>query len=557
MPPEKPPLTQRATVQNSYASVAARFTARGFNLHIVRGHSRPHSHITSFRTPTASCEGADVAPGTLGAYAVSFYDIKNAEPFPFDHGYDRIYHYVLFAHNSTCDSEEHCAACPLPVTNGQSGQAELPGNDAMVSLGMFDSQTACLDDRKYLIGGTFMHELGHNFGLHHAGGADPLPCAKDADCAALGPDHTGETCHVWQTGAACTGDASCDPDARCLGGVCSRRGCVSTCVASGDCSRLGVQHLGEVCQDGLCRGHGAEDVPGYKPNYLSIMNYRYQFVGIFTAASPEGACPEIPAPRRFDYSTQVLPTGGTTPYQLDEARLSEPAGLGSGNGDYFTFVDGACIPQRVPADGAVDWDGDGDVSSSAATADLNPAENPARACGDVKDEIQLGHADWGWAKGRSRFNYRFQCMPQLVDGPNSANSGQAPREMSVTEAQNHGTLLQERSVRVSLQPGRGAHVMFAASSPQEIPVVVHGSPDLDVEGIDTASLRLGRASASSVAIRDDDGDGIGDLVATFVVSRIGPKPGARAAMFTARHKDSRVLVGRDAGALVPSAARAP
>jgi len=32
------------------------------------------------RTPTANCDGATVAPGTLGAYAVNFYDIKNACP---------------------------------------------------------------------------------------------------------------------------------------------------------------------------------------------------------------------------------------------------------------------------------------------------------------------------------------------------------------------------------------------------------------------------------------------------------------------------------------------
>jgi len=163
-------------------AVAAQFTARGFNLHIIRGHARPHSHVASFRTPTAGCEGADVAPGTLGAYAVNFYDVKNAAEHPFDHAYDRIYHYVLFAHNSGCDSEEHCESCipsflGSPDVFGQTGYAEISGNDFMVSLATLVGEVTCLDDKRFIVGGTFMHELGHNLGLRHGGGVDHVRLA--------------------------------------------------------------------------------------------------------------------------------------------------------------------------------------------------------------------------------------------------------------------------------------------------------------------------------------------------------------------------------------------
>ena len=430
--------------------VSAQFAARGFDLHIIRGHARPHSHVASFRTPTAGCEGADVAPGTLGAYAVNLDDLKNAAPFPFDHAYDRIYHYMLFAHYSSCDSDDHCASCPDPVAFTATGQAEMSGNNTMVSLSTDVEELTCLDDRRFFMAGTFMHELGHNLGLHHGGGVDPVPCSKDADCAAYGPDHAGETCRSWQESWGCDNDAQCDPGDKCDQGTCRRFGCVHACTFSSDCTSLGSQHVGEFCEGGMCQGNLAEDLPGFKPNYLSIMNYRYQFVGIYTASTPVGSCSS--GGRRLDYAVQVLPTGGNTPYRLDETQLNEPAGLGSGNSDYFTYMNGACSPRRAPATGPVDWDGDGVADNTAATADLNPNEDPTRNCGEVTDEVHLGHADWGWAPGRSMFSYRFQCAPRLAGSSGSAKRTYAQREQTIAEAKKHGMLLRDRSINVSVRP---------------------------------------------------------------------------------------------------------
>ena len=77
-------------------------------------------------------------------------------------------------------------------------------------------------------------------------------------------------------------------------------------------------------------------------------------------------------------------------------------------------------------------------------------------------------------------------------------------------------------------------------------MVVYGAAGLDVEQIDPASIRLGRALAESVSLSDVNGDGFADLVAT------GLRPNSRASMFTARLKSSQILFGSDAVVLLPS-----
>lgn len=47
-----------------------------------------------------------------------------------------------------------------------SGIAELPGDDFLVSLGAFPGGNGTVDQQA----GTFMHEMGHNYGLRHGGG---------------------------------------------------------------------------------------------------------------------------------------------------------------------------------------------------------------------------------------------------------------------------------------------------------------------------------------------------------------------------------------------------
>lgn len=64
----------------------------------------------------------------------------------------QVFHYALFSHFQT-------------NKKGSSGAGETPGNDFVISLGAFTSATGSPDQQE----GTFMHELGHNLGLHHGG----------------------------------------------------------------------------------------------------------------------------------------------------------------------------------------------------------------------------------------------------------------------------------------------------------------------------------------------------------------------------------------------------
>jgi hypothetical protein len=351
-------------------AVAAQFARHGINLHVVRGQGLPHSHVISFHRlndPTFpvnnvsdSCEGGSLASGTAGAgkYAESFYDLKERS---FDPRANIAYHYALFAHYSACDSFDHCKLCAAPLnpdgseksstppTLGISGAAEFFGNDLIVSLANFVNEVGNPPDR-FNIGGTFMHELGHNLGLHHGGG---------------------------------------------------------------------------FTSDGT-----AEDLPNYKPNYLSVMNYNYQFVGIPMANAckvdsdcPDGSLCAGTSCARLDYSTQVLPTGTATPGVLNEnGALDEAAGLGSGNSDLFFFTDTACNFHVAPAQGPVDWDGNRIAGDNpAVTADLNP-QGHSGLCGLVTNELFRGHADWGPGAGPLNFTFKFQDTPFVQDGASSPSS---------------------------------------------------------------------------------------------------------------------------------------
>jgi hypothetical protein len=73
------------------------------------------------------------------------------------------FHYSVFGHS-------------YAESPGSSGVAELPGNDFMVTLGGKTAEwIAAAGGLRSAEAGTFMHELGHNFDLHH-GGADDINC---------------------------------------------------------------------------------------------------------------------------------------------------------------------------------------------------------------------------------------------------------------------------------------------------------------------------------------------------------------------------------------------
>ena len=149
----------------------------------------------------------------------------------------------------------------------------------------------------------------------------------------------------------------------------------------------------------LCHG-GSLDHPTYtqcnmnfKPNYLSIMNYRFQMSGIL----PGG---------RLDYSAEALP-------DLDEDNhLDETVGIQDGLDDTIYNCPGAASEwinwRQVPGNGPIDWNcnGDGAVESDVRV-NIN-ADFDDR--GDPIFSILEGFNDW------ENLKFDFQNTEGFADG---------------------------------------------------------------------------------------------------------------------------------------------
>lgn len=92
--------------------------------------------------------------------------------------------------------------------------------------------------------------------------------------------------------------------------------------------------------------HGGTDGVNYKPNYMSIMNYRYQLRGLDRA---DGT-------KYFGYSTRAYK-------DLDETKLDEKTGFG--RNAYGLYYNGK------PAWEAIDFNGNGKIDDAPVEADIN------------------------------------------------------------------------------------------------------------------------------------------------------------------------------------------
>jgi hypothetical protein len=101
--------------------------------------------------------------------------------------------------------------------------------------------------------------------------------------------------------------------------------------------------------------HGGSDSVNYKPNYLSVMNYHFQFDGV----------PRTSGAAWFSYSNFAPPA-------LTETSLKESTGLGSAASTWKTKW--KCPDNTTRTSGAanlgIDWNCDGD-SVDTASADIN------------------------------------------------------------------------------------------------------------------------------------------------------------------------------------------
>jgi Bacterial Ig-like domain (group 2) len=175
-----------------FRKVVDQFAAHGITLYIDPVHRAiPHARVMTWSKPgdgtlgaKAACAGADVVSGNIGPgqLAVSFFDVKNrpGSDFALDPLRKSVFHYTVFSHAHTCLTDTpgvpgSCKSCPADRSTPagfafatSTGTAELPGNDFIVALGpILNDGSAPLNP--FLEAGVFMHELGHNLGLHHAG----------------------------------------------------------------------------------------------------------------------------------------------------------------------------------------------------------------------------------------------------------------------------------------------------------------------------------------------------------------------------------------------------
>src|SRR5262245_59750595 len=92
------------------------------------------------------------------------------------HRFDRnrrdYFHYVLYSHARGVPKSTDRNSADFHVPRGSSGTADLPGGDAMVSLGFWDNFVAS----EFMQAATTMHELGHNFWRRHGGDSNAPNC---------------------------------------------------------------------------------------------------------------------------------------------------------------------------------------------------------------------------------------------------------------------------------------------------------------------------------------------------------------------------------------------
>lgn len=280
----------------------------GIHLHLEMGAPIPYRPVLVLDPQDQECAGPD------------FYTVPDVKTLSFDFTKRQVFHFGVLGHYNTqpknhvrCELANGSVSLP-----GSLGLGEMGGNDFIVSMGsQIDiglHNNAAYWDVAYA--GTIMHELGHNFDLHHGGG-------------------------------------------------------------------------NEI---------------GYKPNYISMMNYRYE-----NGIPVDDNGDRKPYVRIIDYSRKALGT-------LNEAALDEQSGLGSSDPRLlFSFIDSDCAPAIGKASGPVDWNSKGVIDEDPVSADLNPTADPEASCGDHQDDVLEGHKDW------STLKYDFRDQLDEFDGPATPN----------------------------------------------------------------------------------------------------------------------------------------
>src|SRR5262245_30408725 len=169
-----------APADTAIQMVVDAFRKHGVALHIDPQHNAiPEHQVVVLDVPGSPFTSMD--PNCAGSDAVSFTALKSQYFHP---RWDLGWHYAIFCHFHTTDSQSHANNCPAdPLTGAKPdptsvGFAALPGRDFVVAMANLegcwtDLETGlplpCPSAYDPMVAATFMHELGHNLGLQHGG----------------------------------------------------------------------------------------------------------------------------------------------------------------------------------------------------------------------------------------------------------------------------------------------------------------------------------------------------------------------------------------------------
>jgi len=275
------------------------------------------------------------------------------------------FRYALWAHN-------------FAESVGSSGRAEIGGNDMMVTLGNWRSErlpgncTNALDDDA---------DGRVNDGCPRQGGGAP----NNAENNFFNLCPAGSTVNCGLP-AACTEavGAAVDDD---NDGV-TNDGCPTFGPPNPTRDEQAATFMHEFGHN-LALRHGGDADTNCKPNYLSLMSYSLQFS-------------DIDPTRPLDYSRQQIAS-------LNEnGGLSEPApGINGPAGRQAVYRGGAAIRTNA-ANGAIDWNANGNTTDVGVTADVN--DLGFGGCPPSLNQLLTGFDDW------QNIVYSFRGSPEVLDG---------------------------------------------------------------------------------------------------------------------------------------------
>ncbi|HMF18242.1 MAG TPA: hypothetical protein VKE98_13610, partial [Gemmataceae bacterium] len=163
--------------------------------------------------------------------------------------------------------------------------------------------------------------------------------------------------------------------------------------------------------------HGGDQNTNYKPNYLSIMNYTWQF--------RSSAAPAVGTPARNFWNTWSLNYSAVALPNLDEQHLNEANGLG-GTATNFTAIGPVTAtaagggvtfstPRFVSMSGPIDWNNNGTPNEPDVSADINYLPVNGATSVPASDGLgtDTGFNDW------ANLQYNFRYNAQFKDGDHS------------------------------------------------------------------------------------------------------------------------------------------